>query len=376
MEMLGRVLIPHLQRHFALTDFLHGFYYTWDKSNNRVTQAGQREVSIARVMQAGNTCYLAFQMYALFALPAEALDMIIPILATLLYLSGMGFGYEWGPDGSIIQFMNVIVGAGENTGGKFKSVPTQKNVEQLINVIGVLVKWTEIVLSLATGVMVFLFPCKLPFLGSAIFSKVTCEKSLLDACAWMICARIGLAVFEAKQQLHMILVGGQYAIFTLMMGCIHLWGVLGEVCDVIDVPFCTKYREAHVLEQLLNSCTRTRIFPIFATTVPAFQIITAYACVKHYDVMEMTHLIAICLTMLDSTVFNLVLFIGSGKLYEKAGAYLTGRMIRARGKIETKFVKSLTPLKIRFGSNFVDELTALRVQHFCSIKIIDLLLLL
>lgn len=133
------------------------------------------------------------------------------------------------------------------TGGKFKSAPPEKNVEQLINVIGVLVKWTEIILPVATGVMVFLFPCKLPFLGSAIFSKVTCEKSLLDACAWLICARIGLAVFEAKQQVHMILVGAQYAIFTLMMGCIHLWGVLGEVCDVINVPFCTKYRYEHDL---------------------------------------------------------------------------------------------------------------------------------
>lgn len=114
--MLGRVLIPHLQRHYTLTDFLHGFYYTWDKSTNRVTRVARRDINIARALQAGNTCYLAFQMYALISLPAKPLDKIIPILSSLIYLSGMGFGYEWSPDGSIIQLINVIIGAGQIAG--------------------------------------------------------------------------------------------------------------------------------------------------------------------------------------------------------------------------------------------------------------------
>lgn len=81
------------------------------------------------------------------------------------------------------------------------------------------------------------------------------------------------------------------------------------------------------------------------------------------------------LVFLDVFSFNMVLFTGSGKLRGKSASHLDWLKGKARGKMEKRFVKSLAPLKIKFGSNFVDELTALVIQDFCSVQIMNCLIL-
>ncbi|XP_021953388.2 uncharacterized protein LOC110850231 [Folsomia candida] len=223
--------------------------------------------------------------------------------------------------------------------------------------------------------MILIFPCQLPFLGSAILPRNQCDTPIHAAGMYFAGVRILLAIFEMKQLLYMILSGGFYSIYTLMAGTIHLWIELKKICEDNTVKFSKRYRQVQVFEQLLNSCTRFRIFPVFAATVPGIQIITTYACVKHFDAMQLTHLLVVFFGMVDGILFNMVLFTGSAKLYSKSADYLDGVRIRARGKLETRFARSLTQVRLRFGNNFVDELTPLVVQHFCSIQIVNLLLL-
>lgn len=62
-------------------------------------------------------------------------------------------------------------------------------------------------------------------------------------------------------------------------------------------------------------------------------------------------------------------------VYGKSCKYLMGMKGKVKGKAEMKLLKSYAPLKVRFGGNFMDQLTPLVIQEFCSVQTANLLLL-
>lgn len=135
------------------------------------------------------------------------------------------------------------------------------------------------------------------------------------------------------------------------------------------------YRELQVFEKLFNSCIQGRIFPIFVTVCPVVEILGGFACVRLHLGMNSFEVAFILMETGLVTGFTLVFFSGAGKIYTGSVSWLRDCKVGENCKVNRKLLASLTPLKFRFGQNFVDGLTPLVLQQFCIIQMANLLLL-
>ncbi|OXA41637.1 hypothetical protein Fcan01_23883 [Folsomia candida] len=134
-------------------------------------------------------------------------------------------------------------------------------------------------------------------------------------------------------------------------GILFLWE---ESSKILSYPkFSLGYRKLQVMESVLNGAIRSKLFPILLIISPCMQIIATFAVIKFQHVMP-----------------------AAGATYRTSCYYLKSLKGMVNNSLETKLLKSYTPLKIRFGSNFMDELTPLIIQQFCTMQTINLLLLL
>lgn len=257
-----------------------------------------------------------------------------------------------------------------------KTITFQLNfLVRTVDLIYLLLDVTLRIFGIAVAIFVFISPCQLPFLGSLFFS--TCS-------GWsvaLILSRFVLALLEYVILTQMVLSGYLYAVFMLLSGIIFLWNESEKAfCSHGNCKrnkFMTKYRQLQVMEKVINSCIRFRIFPLHAMVSPTVQILSCYAIVKLHSSMELSHLVSLLVTAFVSFVFgNLIVFGGAAMIYSKScGCLVTAKDWHKNHKIHKRVMHSMTPLKCWFGSNYVDFLTPLVIQHFCISQTINLLLL-
>lgn len=129
-----------------------------------------------------------------------------------------------------------------------------------------------------------------------------------------------------------------------------------------------------IFEKCLNSCIRGRIFLVGALTIPAFQIIICNVAVKLFQSDKIIGLIFL-LGYFLILLFTVVMFSVAAKVNTLSRNWLSRSKWNTCKKWDRKVHRSLTPLRLEFGNNFVDTLTPLVVQQFCVTETASFLLL-
>lgn len=212
--------------------------------------------------------------------------------------------------------------------------------------------------------LVFFIPCQQPFLGSLFLPPSSCKApSSLE--------RVSLAALEFVAMHYMGMTGSVFVVGVTFSGMIYLW------LETSNLPRknSQRYRELHVFEKLFNSCVQGRIFPLIVTSCPVVEILGGFACIRLRESMNLLQLVFIMMETFSLIVFSLISFTAAGKIYTGSVTWMRGCKAGEGNRVNRKVLASLTPLRVRFGQNFVDGLTPLILQQFCTIKMADLLLL-
>lgn len=216
----------------------------------------------------------------------------------------------------------------------------------------------------------FVSPCQLPFLGSLLLSSCSGWE------APFLLTRLALAFLECSALWQLVVVEVPYVIFVLVSGIILLWigfQSLGNGVAELQVDI-RRYRQLQVLENLINSCVRRRIFPVITACLPLVEIVGGFILLKLHSFLDPSQLITFYCTL-----FNMLVLSGAGSIHSKSFGWLVAARNGVVGnkahKVLRREIMSLLPMRVWFSSNFVDHLTTLVVQDFCINQTITLLLM-
>jgi hypothetical protein len=184
--------------------------------------------------------------------------------------------------------------------------------------------------------------------------------------------RIPLIAFELAFFLTSIVMTAMKLVYILMAGILSLW----QESSNLDVTDVNEFRKAQLFERLLNSCVRSNLFPIAAVVSPTVQILCAFALIHSHYLLGISELLFFGIFFFDSVMINVLFFTGAKQVFSNSGEWLD-KMQRKHGKnkVQRRVLKSMLPLRVWFGSNWVDRMTPLVIQDFCSIQTVNLLLL-
>lgn len=226
--------------------------------------------------------------------------------------------------------------------------------------------------------MALLFPCKPPLMGSMLHQN-------LEECGgsynYIVCVNLQkliVASFEFIVSKQGTISSLHYAIYSLLMGIIYL-SIKCESLSRTKNP-AMAFREVQVLERVVNANIRWRLFPVTMGFIPIVQIFAGFAIVKlSSSGINWLKLAMFGLVFLEVLVFNLITVSSAANICNKSMDWLKTQKLRESGEHGTKamrkFWRSCPPLKLRMGNNFVDRLTPLIVQQFCSVQTMSLILL-
>lgn len=136
------------------------------------------------------------------------------------------------------------------------------------------------------------------------------------------------------------------------------------------------YRKLQVLEKIVNSVIRDRIFATYGYFLPFVQLSLCFMAIKIWqspdaNIARMAIFVSPYLGLLT---FTMVAFSVAGNVIRISAEWI----LRFKGKNKSAFkrrvCRSLAPLRIQFGNNFVEQLTPLVIQEFCIRQTASLLL--
>lgn len=225
---------------------------------------------------------------------------------------------------------------------------------------------------LGLGLFTIIFPCKPPLLSALFFSPEECGAG--PALQFKII--FSLVEFIIARQA--VMSGGYYAVFILLPSVIYLWTELAKISDVLanfDV-FKTTYEKLRVFETALNSATAGRIFKTIALVFPFNQIEISFTCIKLHQSgdVNLGKLAFFLLTYLDFLAFCLLVFTATAKINTLSKKRISQFGRKIKSKVDKKVMRGMSPLRIKFGDNFVEAITPLIIQEFCIRQLISLLI--
>lgn len=125
-----------------------------------------------------------------------------------------------------------------------------------------------------------------------------------------------------------------------------------------------------------------RILPAFLLCGPGIQIIAQFITIKHHKDIAMPEFLVFPILTGDTVTANMLLLTlasyvnkDSRRILHKLMSRWVERAGRKPCRSARKELKSLTEMKIKFGSNFIDRTTPLIVQTFCINQTISLTLI-
>ncbi|OXA54109.1 hypothetical protein Fcan01_11721 [Folsomia candida] len=169
---------------------------------------------------------------------------------------------------------------------------------------------------------------------------------------------------------------GYYLQTILLLGATFLWIECGTFIKQYEAEIgqYSGYRRVQVFEKVLNACTREKIFFRAAILIPTLQIVISFAAIKMLysghvliaGVLLWSYAVALC--------FTLLMFSVAAKVYGMSQKWITRCQGGNKKKYAKKVHKSLPPVRLQFGNNFVEVLTPLVVQEFCLRQMVSFLL--
>ncbi|XP_035707674.1 uncharacterized protein LOC118435560 [Folsomia candida] len=141
------------------------------------------------------------------------------------------------------------------------------------------------------------------------------------------------------------------------------------------------YIQLKIIEAQMNACFRRIYLPGIFFVFGICNVTCSYFCVPHVQNLfkNVDNFVFVC--VLVETVLFILLVVGlCGMLNKKSEIMLNKLRFNILGKVldrelVCKRVRGCSPFKIRFGSNFVDVLTPLRMMVLCIRGTVRLLLL-
>jgi hypothetical protein len=209
-------------------------------------------------------------------------------------------------------------------------------------------------------------PCKPPFLSSLIFCHEKYKYSVI---------RLAIVLFEFSLW-HQFVLGAAIYIFNMVVSLSFLWLQVDSHVKSIGHDFGS-YRKLQVLEKIINSFMRNRLLPLFAWMYPIFEIILLYIVIKlfHSTDSDSIKILMFAFMYFGVTVFTVGIFSAAAKVHNLSKEWIKWSKQGCKNKMERRIHKSIIPLRLYFGNNYVDTLTPCVIQDFCARQTASLLLL-
>jgi hypothetical protein len=143
---------------------------------------------------------------------------------------------------------------------------------------------------------------------------------------------------------------------------------------------CTKFaRNMQILERILNNFLVYKITPLILVVGPYSQIFGIYTCIKFNSKFPFYVFMMFALICINAIVCNIVLFTFASwiQVQSQEAIVLWEKQCckYKRRSLLKKMIKTFVPLKIKFGSNFMDRGTALVIQNYVFNQTMSLLLI-
>lgn len=157
----------------------------------------------------------------------------------------------------------------------------------------------------------------------------------------------------------------------LWIGCLAL--DQNRVTCRISERFHT-YGKLIVLEKWINSCMRRRVFLTIAFVVPNVQLLFGFMSIKvlNSEDDDMSRKAMLPYLYWTLMMFTMLTFTSAAKVNTLSKSWL--KKLKLDRTHDRKVLKSLMPLKLEFGNNFVERLTPLVIQEFCVTQMTSLLM--
>lgn len=132
-----------------------------------------------------------------------------------------------------------------------------------------------------------------------------------------------------------------------------------------------------VSEKIVNAVVRFRIFALFGYFLLLVQIILGFVAVKilHDDEASVFRAGIFICPYVGTLLVSLGAFSMAGNVIRTSSKWILLYKGRSKSSVTRRMCRSLTPLRVQFGNNFVEPLTPLVIQEFCVRQTASLLIL-
>lgn len=135
------------------------------------------------------------------------------------------------------------------------------------------------------------------------------------------------------------------------------------------------YRAIQILEVHLNNYGRIRIVPAFMSGVPFIEILSLFVIIKLHDQIPFPGFLIFPEGFITAFTSIMVFETIAAVLNTKSIGVIAAWSQLSTGKVRRKEVRSLRPLMVKFGQNYIDRGTPLVSQDFCISQTVSLLLM-
>lgn len=136
------------------------------------------------------------------------------------------------------------------------------------------------------------------------------------------------------------------------------------------------YRRLQILEVLISDYSRTRLLPCTLGVAPIVEVLGLFTIIKFHDRIPFPGILIFpigCMTALTGLA-SLETMSGSVVIRSEE-AISTWKKEAGSNPLRRRKLRSLQSMKIRFGNNYLDRLTALITQDFCLNQTVSLLIM-
>lgn len=224
----------------------------------------------------------------------------------------------------------------------------------------------------AVALLLLLRPCQPPFLASIFLPSCTPSE-------FGFLSHLPLLATEATLFFHFASPGSFIIVFALTGGLCSISKYTTSLRPHSSTAF-RAYRTLQVAEGLVNDCLKHTYFPALLLGPPVIQMFAIFACIKLHTEIEMPLFALFPLMVILCGVLTMMPLLAAGKTYKaskeliKVFASRRGTGDRKQRREWARTVRSIKPLRIQFGGNFVDACTPLVVEDFCMRTTASLLL--
>lgn len=259
---------------------------------------------------------------------------------------------------------------------------------------------TSIFFPFALIFLIYISVCLLPFLGS-IFIPTICGTDSFNT------SNNSTVMFETVPKstcisiLHHIILPIELLFYfrTVMSGSLILecffptgifclWESLKNFQNKIQRKseikiFILSYRKIQIIEGLCNAAFAKRITPAVIGPISFIQTYAAFLCIAMKKHVPITNYVLYIISVLASLLINIVFLTAGSQIYSVSGKILKSweyklceeRFRVRKFKLFRKELASCPKLKVKFGTNFIEESTPLVIQDFCWRQSATLILL-